>query len=214
MRYKVLALLASMMFAGVAQAAHTDNGFYLGVDAGAANLMDKESHSVASESHQLAAAGPVFGAYLGYDYGITNTFRLALEAFLDATLMQTSIQHAPNTYNMNQLYNMGIRLLPAYVFTAETTGHFIVGYTNGRFKIKDNGVYGMVNSTYNTCGLQFGFGADTALINNFFVRLDALYDIYNSDTKTGTGLAPAASQFYTNRFSQLAGELSVYYKFA
>lgn len=190
------------------------NGFYLGVDVGAANLMDKESHSVNAESHQLGDVGVVGGGFFGYDHCLTQKTRIAIEGFIDALGSQTSIQHAGNTYKMNQQYNAGVRLLPAYLFTPYTLGHLILGYANGRFQIKDNGVYGLVNTRYNKSGFQTGLGLATALPHNFLIRLDALYTLYGSNTNRGTGLPGApASQFYTNRFSQLAGELALYYKF-
>lgn len=210
----ILMLTASMLLCGMTGTTFANNGFYLGVDAGAANLMDKESHTLNPESHQLGAVNPVLGGYLGYDYGLSNRVRIAAEAFVDHTWMQTSIEHAGNTYKMNQHYNVGLRLLPAYAFAPDTSGHVILGFANGRFKIKDNGVYGTVNSTHNASGWQVGAGLDRALQNNFFVRLDALYDFYNAKTTQGSGLISGTTQLYSNRFSQLAGELSVYYKFA
>lgn len=187
--------------------------FYFGVDVGAANLMDKESHSVNPESHQLGALDAVAGIYAGYDFFTACRYRIAAEVFLDDTWMQTQIQHGNNTYSMNQLSNFGVRLVPAYEFTSNTFGHVILGYANGRFKIRDNGVYGFISSSYNVSGFQTGVGFDTALINNFFIRLDALYNIYGDKTSHGAGLTPGSSQHYTNRFSQLGGELSVFYRF-
>lgn len=190
----------------------TQNGFYVAGDIGAADFMTKESHSVTPESHQLGSVGGVGGIFAGYDYGINCAIRLAVEGFADVTDLNTNLQHSPNTYEMRQYYNIGLRLLPEYVFTPFTVGHFIVGYTNGRFNINDNGVYGLVNSTYNLSGIQTGLGFTTALQNNIFIRLDGLYDSYPSHTSQGVGLS-TPTQMYTNRFSQLGGELSVIYKF-
>lgn len=213
MRKKILAIFITGFTLSAANIVNAQNNFYVGVDAGAADLMNKESHSVNPESHNLGALGPVAGIYAGYAYSVTSQYQIAIEAFLDGVWLQTEIQHANNTYKMNQFYNVGVRLLPAYAFTPYTFGHLILGYANGRFRIKDNGVYGFINSSFNLSGFQAGFGFDTVLTNNFFIRLDALYDIYSSITKTGTGLTTGSIQNYTNRFSQLGGELSVLYKF-
>lgn len=188
------------------------NGFYMGADIGAADLMTKESHTVSPESHQLGSIGAVGGGFIGYDYGINENIRFAIEGFAEATNLNTRLQHASSTYKMEQLYNLGIRVLPEYVFTPFTVGHLIFGYVNGRFHINDNGVYGFINTCYNQSGFQTGLGMTTALRNNVFVRLDALYDAYASNTNKGVGLSTPA-QFYTNRFSQLAGEFAVIYKF-
>jgi hypothetical protein len=190
----------------------TTNGFYVAGAVGAANLMTKESHSVAPESHQLGSLGPVGDIFVGYDYGFNNQVRLAAEGFVEAANQSASISHGANTYKMEQDYNLGVRLLPEYVFTPFTVGHVILGYVNGRFHINDNGVYGVINTTYHQGGFQTGAGFATAIQKNIFIRLDALYDTYPSSTHTGIGLT-TPTQSYTNRFSQLAGELALIYKF-
>jgi opacity protein-like surface antigen len=204
-----LTLAAKMPIVGTSLI--TQNGFYIGADVGAADFMDKESHTVTPESHQLGSIGAVGGIFIGYDYGLNNKVRLAVEGFADATDLNTSLQHASNTYKMDQDYNLGLRLLPEYVFTPFTVGHVILGYANGRFHINDNGVYGLINTSYNQSGFQTGLGVTTALKNNIFIRLDALYDTYPSKTNQGVGLT-SPTQSYSNRFSQLAGEFSVIYK--
>jgi hypothetical protein len=216
MKHNILFLLtAGMSLLGVTQhVMAVQNGFYLGVDAGVTNLMDKESHSVFPESHQLGDIGASGGGFLGYDFCLSNKTRMAVEIFVDAVGSQTSIKHAGNTYKMNQQYNAGIRLLPAYLFTSSTMGHVILGYANSRFQIKDNGVYGLINTNYNQGGFQTGLGLATEVQNNFFVRVDALYTMYSSSTHQGAGLVDApAVQSYTNRFSTLAGEVGLYYEF-
>lgn len=216
MKVRMFMLLTVM---GLSQAAVANNvccnGFYLGADVGVANFMDKEAHIVNPESHKLGAPGAIGGGYVGYDYGINCITRIAIEGFVDATGLQTSIKHSSDSYRMNQRYNVGIRLLPTYLFTPCTMGHLVVGYANGQFQIKDNGVYGLINKTYHKNGFQLGAGFTTALPNNFFLRLDALYNSYRSNTDKGKGLPGASKpyQIYKNRFSQLAGELSLYYKF-
>lgn len=202
----------SSVFAGQMETSLINkNGFYIGADIGVADLMNKESHSVMPESHQLSDIGAVGGIFIGYDYGFNHYLRGALEGFVDATGLNTSIQHASNTYKMKQYYNIGIRVLPEYVFTPFTVGHVILGYVNGRFNINDNGVYGLINTNYNRNGFQVGLGVTTAVRSNIFLRLDALYDAYTSNTNQGVGLT-TPTQLYTNRFSQLAGEFAVIYK--
>ena len=208
-------MLASGAITIPTTSALTQNGFYLAADIGAADFMTKESHSVNPESHQLGSMGIIGGGYVGYDFDVSNRFRLAMEGFGDATGLNTNLKHSANIYQMSQNYNLGIRLLPEYVFTPNIVGHIILGYANGNFSIKDNGVYGYINTSYNLSGFQTGIGFTTTLKNNLFVRLDALYDIYSSSTSRGLGLEGSGEpfQYYTNTFSQLAGELSLIYKF-
>lgn len=204
MRIKILAVMATLLsMTNVVMA----QGLYLGIDAGIADLLNKESHSINPESHQLSKIGPTAGTYLGYAFDLNEQFYIAAEVFIDGTWVQTKIQHAGSIYTQKQFYNLGMRFLPAYAFTTDTFGHIILGYTNARTEIEDYGVYGLVNSIYSTGGFQAGIGFDTALMDNFFIRLDALYNIYRSNTMSGLSL-----QRYTNRFSQLEGEVSIFYK--
>lgn len=218
MNNNILKALVFIGFLGIATgsfAAITDNGFYVGGDIGAANLTNKESHSTNPESHTLGSMGIIGGGFVGYDYGVNCQSRAALEAFVDATGLNTNLQHASSIYKMKQRYNIGVRVLTEYVFTPCTVGHFIVGYVNGRFRIQDNGVYGYVKSAYRRNGFQLGAGLTTTLTDQMFVRVDALYNSYSSHTSKGAALVGTnyPFQFYKNRFKQLAGELSLIYKF-
>lgn len=190
------------------------NGFYVAGEIGVANLGDKESHSLPSETHQLGAFGVIGGGYLGYEYAINDHCGLGLEFFADATGLNAAITHDPSTYQLNQSYDIGVRFVPEYAFTPATAGHIILGYTNGKFNISDNGVYGYIDTSYNTSGFQTGLGYTTRLHNNISLRLDLIYDIYASETSSGTGLIAGTTQLYTNTFSTLAGELSLIYKFS
>lgn len=210
-----LALLVSVGFTNIAfadVASNNQSGFYVGVDAGATNLMDKESHSVNPESHQLNVIGPTAGILAGYDYGINAFWRIGIEAFANLTQLSADIKHAPDTYQVKQNYNFGLRLLPAYAFTPCTLGYLIFGYANGQFKINDNGVYGIVNNTFHQSGFQTGLGLTIIASKNVQWRLSSIYTAYSSSTTSGIGLT-TPTQSYTNRFRQLSGELALIYKF-
>ena len=204
-----VALAGSMGNNGISM---IQNGFYVAGDMGAAGLGIKESHFIEPESHQLGTVGLIGGGYAGYEYGFNN-YGVALEFFADGTGLNAAVTHSPYTYHHHQSYDLGVRVLPEYAFTPMTTGHVILGYTNGRFNISDNGVYGYINTSYNKSGFQTGLGFTTALRNNVSFRLDAIYDIYGSQTNAGAGLTSGTTQLYTNTFSTLAGEASLIYKF-
>lgn len=212
----ILLLISSLSFAGTMGHNYVPmihNGFYIAGEIGTAGLVDKESHRSLPETHQLGAIGVIGGGYVGYEYSFNNTWGLALEFFADATGLNAAITHTPSTYHHHQSYDLGVRVLPEYTFTPATTGHVILGYTNGKFHIADNGVYGYINTGYNKSGFQTGLGFSTALNDNFLIRVDAIYDIYASQTNVGLGLTTGTIQLYTNTFSTLAGELSLIYKF-
>src|SRR5580700_11683940 len=108
-----------------------ENSLYIGGAIGAANLMNKESHAIQPESHQLGSIGVIGGGFVGYDFGISNMIRFALEFFADGTDLNTDLQHSSKTYQMKQSYNLGFRVLPEYIITPFTAIHLIFGYANG-----------------------------------------------------------------------------------
>lgn len=210
-----LLLISSGAFSGT-MGESTDtirNGFYVAGEIGTAGFVDKESHYSSPETHQLGAIGIIGGGYVGYEYGLSNTLGLALEFFADATGLNAAITHEPFTYHHSQSYDLGVRVLPKYAFTPMTSGHVILGYTNGKFNISDNGVYGLIKTGYNKSGFQTGLGFTTVVNDSFSMRVDAIYDIYGSQKNTGLGLTAGTLQVYKNTFSTLAGELSLIYKF-
>ena len=187
-------------------------GFYIAGDIGASGFIDKEQHFSNPETHQEGAMALIGGGYLGYRTNFLTTYHLALEVFADATGSNSTITHVPFTYRQRQRYDVGVRVLPEYSFTPKTTAHVILGYTNGRFHITDNGVYGFINAGVNKSGFQTGIGFSTAFTDCLALRMDALYSIYGSQTNIGNGLTAGSVQVYRNTFSNLAGELSLVYQ--
>ncbi|NBX84873.1 MAG: hypothetical protein EBQ95_04595 [Gammaproteobacteria bacterium] len=189
------------------------DGFYLAGSLGVMNLQDRFNHSYNPEAHQLSSTGILGGGYGGYDYGMTDKFRIAIEGFIDAVGVTTSISHPPYSLNASQKYQAGGRILPEYIFSKNIVGHWIFGYVNGRFNFMDNGVYGYANSGFNKNGFQTGLGFTTILQDNILVRLDGFYNIFSSQTTVGPSTSPPAYQTYQNAFGNLIGEISLIYKF-
>lgn len=209
-----IALAGSM---GMGEAPDRYDGIYLGADIGVSNLLDKETHLIDPETHHLGSLGIVGGGFIGYDYSIAEQIKLGIEGFINANGLNASIHHydTGTNYSVNARYNGGIRLLPGYEFNPGTIGHLILGYSNARFNVQDNGTYGYINNTFNQSGFQSGLGWKTNLFQRLAVRLDALYTTYANKSSTGIGLTGASSpyQYYINDFSTLEANLSLIYKF-
>lgn len=202
----------------------TYNGLYVGGNIGIADLQDKNTHYISPEIHHLGGIGVIGGGIVGYDYSITEQFKLGIEGYGNATGLNTGIQHfnqttgvQDNSEQMNMRYNAGIRILPGYQYTTDTEGHLILGYSNARFSNIDNGTYGYLDTQFNKNGFQGGIGWKATLFNQHTVlRLDAIYTRYSGQNSLGTGLAGSGSpyQFYNDTFSTLEAELSIIYKFS
>ena len=141
--------------------------FYVGAMAGIASVMDRESTTSPNRNvHYLSAAGPIGGAVLGFDFCLYEQVRFELEGFANAPSITISDNqdYAPqSSYTVKMRYNAGIRGLPTYEFTPQTAGHLILGYSYGKFSIRDNGNYGYVNKMFGQNGIQYGLGMETFL---------------------------------------------------
>ena len=195
------------------------NNFYIGADIGAASLMDKESTNIPiRDIHNLSAAGIVGGGLIGYDFTLHDPWKLGLEGFMNATdlNLSTNQNYAPSaSYKVNMHYNLGLRMLPGYEFTAGTVVHAILGYSYGSFHVKDNGDYGIINTQFSKSGFQCGLGMKTPVYKTLSIRGDVIYTAYLSQNSSGlTTSTPASTQIYYNNLSALEGDLSLIYKFS
>lgn len=189
----------------------TQNGAYLSGSLGIINMQLKDSRSYLPETHQLSSTGILGGGYGGYDFGLTQHFRVAIEGFMDAVGVSNSIIDSNGSVKNSQRYQAGGRILPQYVFSPDVTGHWILGYVNGRFLSEGTGDYGNYSQDYNLNGFQTGLGFTTIVKKNIFVRLDAYYNLY-SGTSFLSDNTP--SSLITKGPGNLIGELSLIYKFS
>ncbi|NCX96918.1 MAG: hypothetical protein EBX41_11050 [Chitinophagia bacterium] len=112
-------------------------------------------------------------------------------------------------------YDAGFRLLPGYEISPGTVGYALIGYSNGRFNIRDNGNYGFVSDSFNRSGIQGGLGLKTEISKHLALRGDVLYSYYGSQTSYGlSSTSPQVVQTYRNRFSTFEGDLTLVYKFS
>ena len=195
------------------------NGFYAGGSIGAANLINKESTLYEPglyDRHQFSATGVVGGGLLGYDYSFTETIKLGVEGFINATGLNVAAEqkYVPySSFNANMRYNTGVRILPGYAFSPGTIGHLLLGYSYGKFNIKDNGNYGYIDKGISSNGFQTGLGFSVpCYFKNLSLRADTIYTKYSPNTALGlsTSLAP---QNYHDDFSTIEANLSLIYKF-
>ncbi|MDP3704345.1 MAG: outer membrane beta-barrel protein [Legionellaceae bacterium] len=217
-----IGLLSSTAFAGTmgpVVIAEPYNGFYIGGDIGVANLADKESTLYAPgqyDRHQFSSTGFVGGGMIGYDYGVIDRLKLGVEGFMNGTALNSAAEQKYGTqpsFNANMRYNAGVRLLPGYEFSPSTVGHVLLGYSYGKFNLKDTGNYGLIDTGLSRNGFQAGLGLKVPChFKNLSLRGDVIYTTYGSSTSLGQSVT-LAPQNYNNSFSTIEGNLSLVYKF-
>ncbi|MGC1182653.1 hypothetical protein [Legionella sp.] len=212
-----MGLFCSSVFAGTLGSPF--NGAYIGGNIGVANLLDKESTLYAPglyDQHQFSATGFLGGGMVGYDYSITNRIKLGVEGFINGTALNIAAEQkyaGSPSFNANMRYSTGFRLLPGFEFVPGTIGHIVLGYSYGKFNIKDSGNYGYINSSISNPGFQTGLNINVpCYFQNLSLRGDMLYTTYSSHSSLGLSTALIPLNYYDN-FATLEGNLSLIYKF-
>lgn len=208
----IFSLLSSYSFACAFDCNHP----YFGGTVGVISLTDKQKTvNPILDAHRLGIAGATGGVLLGYDFNLCNQWKFGLEGFAsaDSLHLSTNQNYAPEaSYTVKMRHHLGIRILPGYAFSRCTTGHLILGYSSGSFKIHDNGNYGYVKKHFSKNGFQLGLGLEAVVCQHLSIRGDAIYTNYAGQTSRGiTTATPPTRQFYHNRFSTLEGDLSLVY---
>lgn len=217
----VLLLSSQVCFSGTMGPTNSEkpyDGFYIGADLGVSDFMLRNHTTATPDTHTLGSLGVVGGGLIGYDYSLRTSIKLGLEGFMNATGLNVA---ANQNYNGNPSfrghlkYNVGFRLLPGYEISPGTISYALIGYSNGRFNIRDNGDYGFISDSFNRSGIQGGLGLKTILYKNLSIRGDLLYSYYDSQTNYGlTNTSPQLVQTYQSRLSTFEGDLTLVYKFS
>lgn len=219
MSLPTLVVFTQIAFGGTLGDAEFDEytGLYIGADIGVADVIDAESTAFPSVSHQLSATGIVGGGLVGYDYSLYNRIKIGFEGFMNAnglTVSAQALSTPTSSYSVNQTYNAGLRVLPGFEFYPKTVGHLILGYSNAKFTIRDNGNYGYIDQAVNKSGFQCGLGMKVALTSHLTIRADALYTTYGTISSIGGASNSGYTyQAYTNPLSTVEGDLTLIYKF-
>ena len=216
MQLALLLLLPHTAFCGTMGDYNSYDGIYVGANIGVAVLNNSASTNFPSTSHDFASTGILGGGLIGYDFSVFDRFKLGVEFLANASALNTaSRRYTDNTsFTTNQNYNLAPRVLPGFLFYDKIVGHLILGYTNANVTVSDNGIHGFLNKSSHLSGFQTGLGMKVDLIQNFTLRADALYSVYqNLSASGGTNNNLYSLQQYNNNISTLEGNLILIYKF-
>ncbi|HEX2548831.1 MAG TPA: hypothetical protein VHM20_03315 [Gammaproteobacteria bacterium] len=194
-----------------------NDGFYLGVAAGYDIYQMSTKTAVDntffagdfafSANPTLNAEGIVGGAYFGYGKyfpSFHHTY-LGIEAFgYGSAAMSDYLLQSPNSSyetNVKGKNNFGLSIIPGIKFVSSTLLYVKLGYlaskinvdeifTNDGVIIDDNQENPMVY------GWNIGFGIENAFFDDFSLRAEYNYQLYNSfKTEAGTKINPNNGEF-------------------
>ncbi len=183
------------------------DGAYVGVGLGAQAMHDKMQVTSVTNggTNNVGNFGAMGGLYAGYGFNFANQFNLGLEAFGNIDSAKAVDSTGGKFAGIKSRYDYGVRVLPGYQITPDTTGYILAGYVRGNFQ---NQTQSGGNQNFNANGFQVGLGSQTNIAKNVGLRGDFYYNGFQSKTVTDS-----LSNTYSNKINTLNGVLSVNYKF-
>lgn len=220
MKKLALALVASTVVAG-ATSANIGTGFYLGAHAGYGATTGKLSAQVApviNGSRDIGGNAPNIGIHGGYGW-VNNCLYFGGEVaytFENTKINDTLGQDADNTQRQlkrNGYFNAALRL--GYLFTPNTMGYIRLGGNWGKWSLSDSlAPFTNTNTgkgSKNRLSFAPGFGLETAVHKNVYLRVEYVYEFGPSVRATNGNVANTFVNVGTIR-SQSA-KLGLSYKF-
>jgi len=217
MKKLTLALVASALSIGAASA-HIKTGFYLGAAVGYGATTAKGTATGNNSFTGNIAHGDTLaniGIHTGYGWVQNCTYFGGEIAY---TFENTKINNNPSTLQQTFKRNgyFGAALRAGYLFTPATMAYIRLGGNWGKWKLNDNvGVAGVPAGAGSKNRLSFapGFGLETAVHKNVYLRGEYTYEFGPSVTAKNNGAGAAARTVTFNRVRSQSAKLGLSYKF-
>ena len=230
---KILVHTALLSFASTVNAAVP--GLYMGVGAGpditnfrvtshTSQVQGGVTRFNVKNDDQVSGTGAFGTLFLGYgkklsDFGWkTDNFYLAgeLNANIDSLEHQNfNDEYVNQTFSTTKYtmpYNVGVSILPGYLYRDSSLFYGRLGYVNGNFKVSTSDI-SLTNLNRNLSGFRWGLGIQQAVTTQLSVRMEysnISYSSTNISTFDPVGSVTKKTQFtpYTNEV-----EFGVVYRF-
>jgi len=163
------------------------HGPYAGVGVGYANtIFDVHRYRLVTapitrqvwQSFHGIADGVQGQLVVGYVYDV-NKFRLGAEMFVQMP-RTTQADYGDRYYRYEFTYAYGANFIAGYYVTDCALTYFKIGAARGRFAYQDasNEGYSVLKTSFNSSGLNLGFGIEKYLTRSIGLKLEYLYTNY------------------------------------
>lgn len=187
-------ILATAILA-LTNVAYANGAPYLGASVGVNTDTFKLTND-ANDSLTFGGRGAVGNVFAGYGTMLTQSFYLGGEIFADLTSTSSDINIDSDNVNdsFKEKYGYGISLIPGLALSDQTMAYVRLGAVRSKFEVKETSPASATDSkTLN--GAQFGFGIQTNLTQNVYLRGEYDFVTYRSATFNGNDTKPRTDQF-------------------
>ncbi len=217
MKKLALALVASTVAISAASA-NINTGFYLGAAVGYGATTAKGTATGNNSFSGNIAHGDTaanVGIHAGYGWVQNCTYFGGEIAY---TFENTKINNTPDglqqTFKRNGYFGAALRA--GYLFTPTTMAYIRLGGNWGKWKLNDNvNVTGVPAGAGSKNRFSFtpGFGIETAVQKNVFLRAEYTYEFGPSVTANNNGAAALARSVTFSRVRSQSAKIGLSYKF-
>lgn len=172
-----MALMSTAHAADVVQPVESSgfnwSGVYVGFGVGAgANVHELGSDYIPISLNGIGGEGVYGEATVGYDYMVSPRFLLG--GLLDAHVgnIETTLDIAGFNASIQETYGFDAGLRAGYLFTPNTLGYVLGGYSWQKYKLDTNAGFGF---DWSQSGYFVGAGVETAISSNWTIKTEYRY---------------------------------------
>ena len=212
MKKLALALVASTVAISAASA-NINTGFYLGAAVGYGATTAKGAVQGVSGTIAHGDTAANVGIHAGYGWVQNCTYFGGEVAYtFENTKINNTFGGLQQTFKRNGYFGAALRA--GYLFTPTTMAYIRLGGNWGKWKLNDNlaGVPAGAGSK-NRLSFAPGFGLETAVHKNVYLRGEYTYEFGPSVTAKNNGAGAAARTVTFNRVRSQSAKLGLSYKF-
>lgn len=181
MKSKIIAMsLVALTATGVNAAENPFEGFFIGLNVSSVGAITELSGTTNADLGQQTIVPAIEASYA---YGLTNVISLGVTATYDLSNTKGG-SSTNNSFKGKNHYSVNFK--PGYLVSPNTMLFGLIGYHS----VEGNLNAGGVTSSQKFNGVGAGFGLQTLVAKNIYVKAEAQHVMYSSETSNGTSFKP------------------------
>jgi opacity protein-like surface antigen len=178
---KILAFsLVAFSAAGVSAAENPFEGFFIGLNVSTVGTITEVTGATNADLGQQTIVPAIEASYA---YGLTNEISLGITGTYDLSNTQGGSSGA-NSFKGKNHYSINFK--PGYLVSPNTMLFGLVGYHS----IRGTLTTASASNTQNLNGVGVGFGLQTLVSKNIYVKAEAQHVMYSSESTGGSTFKP------------------------